>query len=77
MQNFMQQFVGIELTTPQTILFFLVIIWTLFWKGLALWHSVKRGDKKWFIAILILNSFGIIELIYLFFVIKIKSIKLD
>lgn len=77
MQEVIQQLGSIELTGSQTVFFLLIITWTLFWKGLALWHAVRRSDKKWFIVILILNSFGILELIYLFFVIKIKSIKLD
>ncbi|OGI82000.1 hypothetical protein A3I95_03460 [Candidatus Nomurabacteria bacterium RIFCSPLOWO2_02_FULL_44_12] len=50
----------------------LIMIWSLFWKGLALWHASKRSDKKWFIAILILNTFGVLEIIYLFHFVKIK-----
>lgn len=57
-------------------LFFLIIAWLLFWKGLALWHAAKRGENKWFIAILILNTFSILELIYLFHFVKVKLKKL-
>lgn len=52
--------------------FILVLVWSLFWKGLALWHASKRDEKKWFIALLILNTLGILEIIYLFFVVKIR-----
>lgn len=76
MQNLMR-LENFEPSGSQIVVLILIIIWTLFWKGLALWHAVKRNNRKWFVAILILNTFGIIELIYLFFVIKIKSIKLD
>lgn len=37
-------------------------------KGYALWNAAKRGDKWWFIILLIINTFGILELIYLYFV---------
>ena len=50
----------------------LLLVWSLFWKGLALWHSSRHSSPYWFIALLILNTFGIIEIIYLFFVLKIK-----
>ena len=45
--------------------------WTLPWKGVALWQASKRGEKIWFIALLILNTAAILEIIYLFFVVKI------
>lgn len=47
-----------------------IIIWVLFWKGYALWITVKNNDKKWFVAILILNTLGILEIIYLFYIAK-------
>ena len=51
-------------------LIFTVGIWTLFWKGVALWRAAKYEQKNWFIAflavILLINTLGIIELVYLF-----------
>lgn len=44
----------------------LLIIWTFFWKGLALWHSARRGEPIWFVVFLLLNTLGILEIIYLF-----------
>lgn len=44
----------------------LFIIWALFWKGLALWHSARRGENWWFIALLLINTVGILEIVYLF-----------
>jgi hypothetical protein len=59
-------------------IFFLVIpltIWSLAWKGVALWKAAQKGHKKWFIAILILNTLGILEMVYIFiFSKKIPSI---
>ena len=39
-------------------------------KGYSLWYAARRGEKWWFIALLILNTIGILELIYLIFVVK-------
>jgi methionyl-tRNA synthetase len=46
----------------------LAIIWTLVWKGLALWRAALLRHKKWFIAMLVLNTLGILEIVYLFVV---------
>jgi hypothetical protein len=51
---------------------FPLLIWTLFWKGYSLWTAVKNDHKKWFVAILIFNTFGILEIIYIFYVAKKK-----
>lgn len=34
-------------------------------KGIALWKSARNGQKWWFIFLLIINSVGILPLIYL------------
>lgn len=48
----------------------LAIIWTLAWKGLALWRAATLRQKYWFIAMLVINTLGILEIIYLFLVAK-------
>jgi hypothetical protein len=42
------------------------LVWSLVWKGFALWRSVKKNNKYWFIAILLLNTAGILEILYYF-----------
>jgi len=44
----------------------LVVAWTLFWKCYGVWTAVKNNNKGWFIALLIFNTCGILEIIYLF-----------
>lgn len=34
-------------------------------KGYALWFSARRGQKVWFIVLLVVNTLGILPLIYL------------
>ncbi len=45
-----------------------VLLWTLPWKGIALWKAARRGDQRWFVVLLILNTLAILELIYIFIV---------
>ncbi len=42
-----------------------LLIWIIIWKALALWQSARNGQKIWFIALLIVNTVGILEIIYL------------
>lgn len=53
-----------------------LIVWSLFWKGLALWHAGRRGQPWWFAIILVINTVGILEIIYLFVVCKLKFSEL-
>jgi hypothetical protein len=54
--------------------FFLAVLWALAIKGYALWHAAKRNEKWWFIAILIINTFGVLELAYLIFFAKVWNL---
>lgn len=56
--------------------FILMLAWSLFWKGMALWHSARREQPWWFVIILLVNTVGILEIAYLFFVAKIKPADL-
>jgi len=44
-----------------------VIVWSIFWKGLALWKAARGKQKYWFIVILLLNSLGLLEIVFLAF----------
>jgi hypothetical protein len=41
------------------------LIWTVILKGFALWYAARGSQKWWFIALLIINTLGILEIIYL------------
>ena len=47
-------------------LFALLLIWSLFWKGWSLWKAARSSDKKWFIALLIINTAGILDILYIY-----------
>ncbi len=53
-------------------LILLFVLWSIFWKGLGLWHSARRGQYWWFVILLVINTLGILEIIYLFGVAKLK-----
>ena len=63
----------IHLLTPW---FLLIVLWSIFWKGLALWHSGRRGQPWWFVILLVVNTVGLLEIIYLFLVLKLKLSEL-
>lgn len=46
------------------------MVWTLPWKGYALWTAAKKEHKIWFVALLILNTLAILDIIYLFVIVK-------
>ncbi len=43
----------------------LLIVWEVFWKLIGLWKAAKAGDKLWFVAIFVVNFFGLISIFYL------------
>ena len=45
---------------------FLLIIWVIIWKGIALWLAARNNHKIWFIIILLINTISILEIIYIF-----------
>ena len=56
--------------------FILLLAWSLFWKGLALWHSARREQPWWFVILLVVNTAGILEIIYLFLIAKVPPAHL-
>jgi len=61
METFLQNNIGF---------FIISILWVLPWKGYALWTASRTRNKRWFIALLILNTFAILDIIYIFYVAK-------
>lgn len=53
------------LSTASTIAVVLIAIWDIIWKGFALWRASHHNQSGWFIALLVLNTAGILPIIYL------------
>jgi hypothetical protein len=41
-------------------------VWTIVWKGIALWKSARLSQPLWFVLLLIINTLGILEILYIF-----------
>ena len=43
-----------------------LLIWSIFWKGWALWRAAKMDSKIWFVVLLVVNTVGILDILYIF-----------
>jgi len=54
------------------ILLGIAIVWVMPWKAVALWRSARNGSVPWFIVLLVINTLGILEILYIFWLGKKK-----
>ncbi|NLW92479.1 MAG: hypothetical protein GXY34_12900 [Syntrophomonadaceae bacterium] len=45
--------------------FYPLLIWAFFWKGWSLWRAARLRQVGWYIALLVINTAGIFEIVYL------------
>ena len=43
-----------------------LMVWTIPWKGWALWKAAKLNDKWWFVALLLIQTVAILDILYIF-----------
>ena len=65
------------LTGMNIYLLAVITIWSLCWKIAAMWKAAKKGNKgkgslPWFIVLAIVNTVGILEILYIFVFSEIK-----
>lgn len=48
------------------VLITVITVWSTLLKGIALWRAANLKQRNWFIVMLIVNTIGILELVYLF-----------
>lgn len=53
--------------------FLLLVIWTMVWKGIALWKAGRQNDKTWFIVLFLVSTVGILDIIYYYHISKRKK----
>jgi hypothetical protein len=51
----------------------ILVIWSAVWKAMALWRSARNNHLAWFIVLMILNTAGILDILYYFIWGKKKS----
>lgn len=49
--------------------------WEIVWKSIALWKAARNNQLYWYIAVVILNTVGILPIIYILFFQKEKDRK--
>ncbi len=52
-----------------------LLLWSLAWKGWALWLAARRGEMVWFVVLLVVNTFGLLDIFYIFAVAKRSDTK--
>jgi hypothetical protein len=58
------------ITPQQKLAVALIIIWTLIWKGIAMWKAARSGSKAWYVVLMVVNTVGILEMLYIFWISK-------
>ena len=48
------------------LLLYVSLLWSLPWKGFALWKAAKNNQKIWFIALFVVNTMALLEIFYIF-----------
>lgn len=54
------------LTSSFFMLVTLLVLWSIIWKGIALWKAARRDQMGWYVALFIINTAGLLEIIYIF-----------
>lgn len=52
----------------------LAVIWTLVWKGMGMWKASQNRSKVWFIVLLVVNTLGILDILYIYVFSKKRAI---
>lgn len=47
-------------------IFVALVAWSLAWKGVALWKAARNNQMYWFAALMVVNTVGILEIIYIY-----------
>lgn len=42
-----------------------LVLWSVCWKGFALWRAGRNNQPHWFVAMLVINTVGLLEIAYL------------
>jgi predicted membrane channel-forming protein YqfA (hemolysin III family) len=62
-----------QVLNPNSPILYLLIAWSIIWKGIALWYAARNKQLVWYIVLLIVNTVGILEIVYLVFFKKDKN----
>lgn len=49
-----------------------VVVWSAVWKAIALYLAARLEQKVWFVALFVLNTVGLLEILYIFYFSKVQ-----
>lgn len=44
-----------------------LLLWSLLWKGIALWKAGRNNQAGWFTLLFLVQTLGVLDLIYILF----------
>jgi Family of unknown function (DUF5652) len=53
----------------------IAFVWSAVWKLLALWKSARKGSVVWFVVLAVVNTLGILPILYIFIFSKMNGKK--
>ena len=64
---------------PPLIYYWLIplIVWSITWKVLALWKAARNRQLGWFLFLFVINSAGVLEILYIYYYQRNKSPKIS
>ena len=62
----MQPSLGVGWSLLLWIVIVLLSAWEIVWKGIALWKAARRDQLGWYVVLLVINTVGILPIIYIF-----------
>jgi hypothetical protein len=54
-------------------IFLVILVWSSVWKLIALWKSARKNRIVWFIVLALINTLGILEILYIYIFSEMKS----
>ncbi len=55
-----------KMTDINPVILIVIFLWSLPWKGLALWKASRLNHRNWFIVLLLVNTLAIVDIYYIY-----------
>lgn len=54
-----------EMTAGLIAVLIVLMAWSAVWKGIALWKAGRNNQLAWYVVMFVINTVGILEIVYL------------
>ncbi len=55
-----------QISAGLIVLLVILALWSTVWKGLALWKAARLRQTSWFVVLLVINTAGVLEILYIY-----------